>query len=143
LTSSGAPLDLADTQALVTLPDGTTRTVTLTQRAPGRYEQEVQLATSGAYLIEVRQVRDTIQRVTTIGYVHPVPAEYLPPTDRGAETLAALSAASGGVVLPPDAPLIVDVAPAPVTLALWGWLVAVAAALWPLAVALQRGWGRR
>ena len=143
LMSSGAPLDLADTQALVTLPDGTTRTVTLLQRAPGRYEQEVRLASSGAYLIEVRQVRDGIQRVTTIGYVHPVPAEYLPSTDRGAEVLAALSAASGGSVLPPDAPLLVDATPAAAPLTLWTWLIAAAVVLWPLAVALQRGWGRR
>ncbi len=143
--NSGAAFDLATTQATITLPDGSTRTVTLHQSAPGRYSQELRLAGEGAYAIDVRQIRENRQRAASAGYVQPYAPEYLPPSGRGAALLAAVSGASGGDVL--QAPAANMAPPPPIeqretATDLWPWLVLAAAILWPIEVAAQRGWLR-
>ncbi|HWQ11707.1 MAG TPA: VWA domain-containing protein, partial [Roseiflexaceae bacterium] len=96
---SGEPLDLADTEATITLPDGTARQIVLAQSAPGRYTQEVALPADGPYAVEVRQRTSRQERSASAGYVQRYPAEYVPPADEsaaraGPELLAAISTAT-------------------------------------------------
>lgn len=143
---SGEPLDLADTQASVTLPDNTTRDVTLRQVAPGRYTQDVRLPADGPYAIEVRQRTSVQERTASAGYVQRYPAEYAPvlDTSAGARLLAAISAATGGTTLQEGAGLAASApAAAPgVSQGLWPWLLLAAAVLWPVEIAVRRGWLR-
>ncbi len=143
LTASGAPLDLADTQATITLPDGSSQAVTLRQTAPGRYQQTVALPADGPYAITVQQRKGDLDRTAAAGYVQPYSAEYLPARG-GAELLRRISAAGGGRVLagaegPGGAGA---AAPAREPVGLWPWLLLAAALLWPLEIALRRGWLR-
>lgn len=144
----GRPLDLADTQATVVLPDGSSRLITLRQTAPGRYEQALTLTADGSYAIEVRQQKGNEVRLAQIGYVQRYPDEYLPPTDpqAGARLLNDISAITGGTALR-GGPL---VTPGVVPLSterlldtgLWPWLIGLAALLWIIEIALRRGWLR-
>jgi hypothetical protein len=145
---SGEPLDLADTEATITLPDGTVRDVTLRQVAPGRYAQDVALPADGPYAIAVRQRKDDQERSASAGYVQRYPAEYLPAASEGDDRrmgrplLEQISAATGGTVLQEAGGLPVA-APAPAsggTQGLWPWLLLAAAILWPLEIAVRRGW---
>ena len=144
----GRPLDLADTQATIVLPDGSSRLITLRQTAPGRYEQALTLTTDGSYAIEVRQQKGNEVRSAQIGYVQRYPDEYLPPADpqAGARLLNDISAITGGTALrggplatPGVAPLSAERAP---DTGLWPWLIGLAAFLWILEIALRRGWLR-
>ncbi|MBC8163283.1 MAG: VWA domain-containing protein, partial [Roseiflexaceae bacterium] len=143
----GATLDLADTQATITLPDGATRTITLRQTGPGRYAENVGLPTDGAYSIEVVQQKDALRRQVSLGYAQPYPAELLP-VRGGAALLEQISAVTGGVVLEP---LVAGAAPvgvaepaisAPEAFGLAPWLLLLAALLWPVEIAARRGWLR-
>jgi hypothetical protein len=137
IASSGEPLDLADTEATITLPDGSSRTIPLRQIAPGRYAEDVALPADGPYAIAVRQQKDGAEREANTGYVQQASAEYLP-SQGGAQLLEQISQASGGTTLsnldslaaPPverqDAP------------GLWFWLLAAAALLWPIEIAVRR-----
>ncbi len=144
---SGEPLDLADTEATVTLPDGNTQRVPLRQTAPGHYAADVTLPTDGPYAVDVRQRKGTQVRTAGTGYVQPYPAEYLPTRD-GAALLAQISAATGGTLLSgPAGPVGPGDAPAGDEHSLWPWLLLIAALLWPAEIAVRRGWlmllGRR
>ncbi len=146
----GTPLNLATTQALVVLPDGQERRFTLLQNAPGSYSQDIVLPESGAYAIEVALERDGAQYRTAVGYVQPVPAEYLrPPSGAmpGTVLLQAIASNTGGQLLDPqqleqlaaqqqrqqaatsDNPFMRP----------WVWLVATALACWVLEIAVRRG----
>ena len=144
LAPSGAAIDLADTAATVTLPDGGTRRIPLRQTAPGHYAADVTLPADGPYAIEVEQRKDDQLRVARAGYVQSPSAEYLP-NDGGAALLAQISAATGGQVLSGSVTAIAPVAtPAGDARVLWPWLLLVAALLWPLEIAVRRGrlrWG--
>src|SRR5262249_34185341 len=98
LAPSGEPLDLANTEATITLPDGSARRITLRQTAPGHYAEDVALPSDGPYAIEVRQSKDGVDRTTSAGYVQRPSAEYLPASG-GAALLAQISQATGGKVL--------------------------------------------
>jgi Ca-activated chloride channel family protein len=144
----GRPLDLADTQATIVLPDGSSRLITLRQTAPGRYEQALTLTTDGSYAIEVRQQKGNEVRSAQIGYVQRYPDEYLPPADpqAGARLLNDISAITGGTALrggplvtPGVVPLSAERAP---DTGLWPWLIGLAAFLWIIEIALRRGWLR-
>ncbi len=74
----GKPLDLADTAARVTLPNGSYHEMVLHQVAPGRYVQDMTLPSPGAYTILVVLEREGQRYQAEAGYVHPVPAEYNP-----------------------------------------------------------------
>ncbi|GAB4214808.1 MAG: VWA domain-containing protein [Roseiflexaceae bacterium] len=143
LLPGGAALDLADTRATLTLPDGGSRVVELRQTGPGSYAASVRLPTDGPYTISVEQRKDAQQRNAEIGYVQPYPAEYLP-VSGGAELLAEISAAAGGTALAqlPDAALAGEVGGGSAPISLAPWLLLVAALLWPVEVAARRGWLR-
>jgi hypothetical protein len=83
------------------------------------------------------------KRVARAGYVQAPSAEYLP-NQGGAALLARISAATGGQALSGAAPAIVP-APTPAgdLRTLWPWLLLAAALLWPLEIAMRRGWLRR
>jgi hypothetical protein len=137
VSPSGEPLDLADTEATITLPDGTARRIELRQSAPGHYAEEIALPADGPYAIEVRQTKDSSERTTSAGYVQRPSAEYLPAQD-GAELLAQISQATGGQTLADlDA-----LGPANVEerdeIGLWLWLLLAAALLWPIEIAIRR-----
>lgn len=141
--SGGEPLDLADVQVSLTMPDGSERSLALRQIAPGRYAQDVVLPSEGAYALSAQATKGNLVRTGTTGYVRGYPAEYLP-------------AVAGGSILRGEALLqaIAD-ASRPTTAAgqplgggaegsagfsLWPWLLGLAAVLWPLEVAVRRGW---
>jgi hypothetical protein len=142
LAPSGEAIDLADTAATVTLPDGGTRRIPLRQTAPGHYAADVSLPADGPYALEIEQRKDDQLRVAQVGYVQSPSAEYLP-ADGGAALLARISAATGGQVLSTTA---TAASPAPTPAgdgrALWPWLLLVVALLWPLELAVRRGWLR-
>ncbi|MGQ9547273.1 MAG: VWA domain-containing protein [Roseiflexus sp.] len=146
LAPGGRPVDLADTQATIVLPDGSSQLITLRQTAPGRYEQALTLATDGSYAIEVRQQKGNEVRAAQIGYVQRYPDEYLPPLDpqTGARLLNDISAITGGVALhggtiaPPGiAPVSAERLP---DTGLWPWLIGLAVLFWIFEIALRRGW---
>jgi Ca-activated chloride channel homolog len=137
---SGEPLDLAATEATITLPDGSTRSLPLRQVAPGRYQQELALQDDGPYGIAVTQTRDGQQRQATTGYVRRTPAEYLP-GGSGDALLGQIAEISGGRLL--DGALGGEAQPPPELASarpLWPWLLLLALLLWPLEVAITRGW---
>lgn len=144
LNPGGSTFDLADTQAAITMPDGTLHRVTLRQVAPGRYAETVGLPSDGAYAVDITQLKDGEQRAVSIGYVQPYPAEYLPVAG-GDALLGQISAASGGGRLADAAgaasPAAADDSPEPLGLA--PWLLLAAALLWPVEIAERRGWLRR
>src|SRR5205085_143160 len=78
LAPSGEPLDLADTEATITLPDGGARRIPLRQTAPGHYTEEVALPTDGPYAITVQQRKGDQAHEARIGYVQRPSDEYLP-----------------------------------------------------------------
>jgi uncharacterized membrane protein len=140
---SGEPLDLADTEATVTLPDGSARRIPLRQVAPGRYAADVTLPTDGPYAVEVQQRKDGAEDTASAGYVQHPSSEYTP-APGGAALLSRISAATGGTVLQGGA----VAAPAAPSMAgstreLWPWLLIAAALLWPLEIAARRGLLRR
>lgn len=142
LLPGGAALDLADTEATITLPDGGTTTLPLRQVAPGRYSEVVKLPQVGPYTVHVQQQKDTLTRETEAGYVQPYSAEYLPIGD-GAGLLRQISAATGGQVLTEARGWALghgddDNRRAELSL----WLLLAAALLWPVEIAVRRGWLR-
>jgi Ca-activated chloride channel homolog len=139
---SGEAIDLADTVATVTLPDGDTRSIPLRQTAPGHYVADVALPAHGPYAIAVEQRKDDVARTALAGYVQPPSAEYMP-SSGGAALLERISAATGGQALsgaePAQAPVPI---PAGGARELWPWLLLAAALLFPLEIAVRRGWLR-
>jgi Ca-activated chloride channel family protein len=138
LAPSGAPIDLADTAATVTLPDGGRRRIPLRQTAPGHYVEDVALPSDGAYAIAVTLRKDGAERSTATGYVQHPSAEYIPTTG-GAALLAQISAATGGAALTGPADTTVVAAKTSAARELWPWLLLLAALLWPLEIAVRRG----
>jgi Ca-activated chloride channel family protein len=138
----GAPLDLATVNARVTLPDGEQRSFTVRQTAPGRYTQDLSLASPGAYMVSVVLLRDGGLQQRDVGYVQPVAPEYrqAASSEDGRALLEAIAEASGGQVLDDIAPS-VDAAPAPAGASdgYWPWLLGLGLALWVLEIAVRRG----
>lgn len=119
----------------------------LRQVAPGRYRATVRLPGPGLYRVTARLARDGATAPGTAGpyeassaIVQPYPAEYRPVVD-GAARLDAIAAATGGrrLASPAEALPPADEAPAPPR-RLAPWLLAAALLLWPLEIALRRGW---
>jgi Ca-activated chloride channel homolog len=138
----GTPLDLAAVNARVTLPDGAQRSFSVRQTAPGRYTQDLSLATPGAYLVSVVLLRDGGLQQRDVGYVQPVAPEYRQAGDpaSGRALLEAVAAASGGEVLADVTPS-VDAAPEPAAPGdgYWPWLLGLGLGLWVLEIAVRRG----
>lgn len=139
LEPGGEPLDLADTEATIRLPDGSESRLRLRQVAPGRYVQNVALPVPGPYAIEVRQRKGAEERVAWAGYVHRYPDEYLP-TSGAATLLEQISAVTGGSPQALTGDQLPLYTPAGDARGLWPWLLLAAALLWPLEVAVRRGW---
>lgn len=143
LAASGEPIDLADTSATITLPDGSARSIPLRQAAPGHYTEDVTLTRDGAYAIEITLRKDGLARAAATGYVQAPSAEYTP-AGGGAGLLARISAGTGGQVLASLDAIAVPAAATPGgPRELWPWLLLAAALLWPAEIALRRGWLRR
>ncbi len=143
LVPSGEPLDLADTEATITLPDGTAQRIPLRQTAPGHYAEEVALPSDGPYAIEVRQRKDDQQRQASSGYVQRPSDEYLP-AQGGAELLSRISTATGGRSLSKLDELGRANVEQRGETGLWVWLLVAAALLWPVEIAVRRlGWRMR
>jgi Ca-activated chloride channel family protein len=147
LGAGGEPLDLADVQIDLTLPDGSARTIELRQIAPGRYAQDVILPDEGAYALTAQATKDSLVRMGEAGFVRGYPAEYRPPlgSEAGtrygeplAEAIRAASRPGGEQGAPPG-----GLPDGQDGWSLWPWLLGVAALLWPLEIALRRGWLRR
>jgi Mg-chelatase subunit ChlD len=140
LLPGGASLDLADTQATVTLPDGSTTTIPLRQVAPGRYSEVVKLPQVGPYAVHVQQQKDNLSRETDAGYVQPYSAEYLPISD-GMGLLRQISATTGGQMLTEARGWALGRGGTEDrSTALSLWLLLAAALLWPVEIAVRRGW---
>jgi len=138
----GAPLDLADVGARVTDPSGANTEVRLKQIAPGRYEAPVATDQPGAYVVGVALRKGEQQFQAGGGWVRPYPAEYAVRPDRS--LLQRIADTSGGRLLQSaeqTAEALRGEAPRP-TQAYWPWLVGLALALFPLEIAVRRGWLR-
>jgi Ca-activated chloride channel homolog len=102
------------------------------------------LAAEGAYALAVRAVKEDIVRSTEIGYVRGYPREYLPANSqqdgllRGQALLDQLAAASrpGGTEGAPPG----GIPDSSDGRSIWPWLLLLAALLWPLEIAIRRGW---
>jgi Ca-activated chloride channel family protein len=137
LNNNGQPLDLADTEASIRLPDGTVRRIPLLQTEPGHYLEHVRLPADGAYIIDVRQNGPQGERQASAGYVqHPSP-EYRPNTG-GSALLAQISSITGGDVLERLPDNRISETELQRETGLWIWLVLGAALLWPLEIAVRR-----
>jgi Mg-chelatase subunit ChlD len=149
LSPSGAPVDLADTEAAVTLPDGTVRALALRQVGPGRYEQQLSLPTDGPYAIDVQQSKrepqEIIERTASVGHSIQYPGEYRP-TSSNLALLTEVSALTDGRVLAEQGGVGLNPVEAPLaggSVDLWPWLMLAALLLWPLEIIVRRGWLRR
>ena len=142
LAPGGATVDLADTEATITLPDGSTRTITLRQTGPGHYVQSITLPQDGPYAIVVHQQKDNDDHTALTGYVQSYSKEYLHNTG-GSELLKQISETTDGQVLSNLDDLQVGKTERnPSGVELWTWLLLAAALLWVVEVAARRGWLR-
>jgi Ca-activated chloride channel family protein len=137
LAPGGEALDLADTTATITLPDGGVRRIPLRQTAPGHYAEEVTLPADGPYAIVVQQRKGDAEQEASAGYVQRPSAEYLPSQD-GAALLAKISQTTGGKVLSNLGDVGVTDVEQPREAGLWVWLLLAAALLWPIEIAIRR-----
>lgn len=149
---NGAPLNLSNAAARVTLPDGSTRDIPLRQVAPGRYAQELRLPADGAYGVLVVLEKDGQRYQTEVGYVQSVPAEYAPPTTtseqpQGVALLQEIARVTGGEVSQPDTDL-KDLDAESQTSSVqnddplryaWMWLLGGALVIWVIEIAVRRG----
>ncbi|HEX5416666.1 MAG TPA: VWA domain-containing protein [Chloroflexota bacterium] len=141
VNDQGVFQDLLDLRAQVVGSDGKPVEVPLTESRPGRYEHTFVIDQPGAYPVQVLQYSGgKVVSQTTSGMVVSYPAEY---RDFGVndENLASLAALTGGQVLhaPADAFSRQGVEFSGMSsLPLWHWLLYLAAALFPIDVAIRR-----
>ncbi len=139
----GAPLDLADVGARLQNPSGQESTLRLKQVAPGRYEAPFEAADVGAYTVGVALRKGDRQIEASAGWAKPYAAEFaLQPDPAQLERIAAIS---GGRMLesPEQAADAVKAETQRPTQAFWPWLIGLALVLWPVEIAVRRGWLRR
>lgn len=135
----GGPLDLAAVTLVVTATEGASRTP-LEPVAPGRYAATVTLPRAGAWPAAVRVDDGGGGRAAPLTLARGYAPELVPDAG-GAARLARVAAAGGGAVVPAAEALTAPRGTRP--RALWAWLVALAAAVWPLDVAAQLADRRR
>ncbi|MBV9792158.1 MAG: VWA domain-containing protein [Chloroflexi bacterium] len=138
----GTPLDLADVGARVEDPDGNESTVRLKQIAPGQYQAPLPAENNGAYTVGVALRKNDQQLEAQAGWAKPYAAEFALSPDRA--LLERIATISGGQVLTSAdaaADAVKAETPRP-TQAFWPWLIGLAVLLWPLEIAIRRGWLR-
>jgi len=142
LDGNGRMVDLARAEVVVTGTEGAA-VVALPQVAPGRYAGSVAVDGPGAYPAMVRLVADERAWTVPTGWAWAYSPELEPEVeDGGGEALlGAVAEAGGGEVLAGAGLALPPAVEARV--ALWPWLLGLAALLWPLDVARQMGLGRR
>ncbi len=139
--AGGAPIDLAQVSARVTLPDGSTQSFNLAQAAPGRYTRDLDLRSPGPYAITVALFANgqTLQRA--LGYAVAPPAEYAlrstTAIDQDAELARQIAALTGGNVGKAIA-IEMESGFTSAAPALWPALAGLALALWLLEIAVRR-----
>lgn len=143
-SQSGAPLDLANVAVRVEEPAGTEQTLTLKQVAPGRYEIPYARSSTalapGAYRLSSALEKGAERLEALAGWSQPYPAEYAG-GDANGRLLERIAAAGGGTMLSlAGAPMTFEAPPQRDPVMYWPWFAAVALALWPLEIALRRGW---
>lgn len=92
-------VDLAETTATVSAPDGSVTDLTLYQSGPGRYEARVEAPLPGAYRVDLRQERADGEAIEELAGFAVPPSPELQPSEGGEALLRALAARTGGRVL--------------------------------------------
>jgi hypothetical protein len=140
---AGAPLDLANVAVRVQDPSGVEQMLPLKQVAPGRYEAPLgQGGTelpAGAYRLSSALQKGGDRLEALAGWSQPYAAEYAGPA-ADPRLLERVAAAGGGTTLSPDDSHVFSAPPQRDPLAFWPWFAGLALALWPLEIALRRGW---
>lgn len=136
--ASGAPVDLADTRAVLRTPDGAQVSLALPQAAPGVYQVRLAAPRPGAYELELTQARSGGATRDVAGFAVPYPAE-LGDTSVDGAALAAIAGATGGRILPDGAAAFAGWAPAAGARfqPLWPWFAALGLGLFLLDIALR------
>ena len=139
VADDGSPRDFYSTRAVVVGPDLEPKDISLSQVAPGVYEQELGEIDPGAYAIRVTQTRPGTSALgRTVGLVAPTAAEYrlLGPNQAFLATLR--TATDGRAITTPLEPWAHDLATTASFSQLWPLLLILALLLWPFDVALRR-----
>ena len=140
--AAGAPLDLADVAVRLQEPAGTERTLRLKQVAPGRYTTHMDAPlTPGAYRLSAALQKDEQRLEALAAWSEPYPAEFSG-TAGGGELLRRLAEVTGGRTMQTaeEAATELITPPARDPRPLWPWLAGLALALWPVEIAIRRGW---
>jgi len=142
-TAGGNPIDLAQVNARITLPDGNEQSFRLEQMGPGYYTRDLTFTSSGPYEITVALLsgQQTLQR--SIGYVQPPPAEYAIHTSNTGEALLRQIAVVTGGNLEFDLTTSLTSSPQPTSTVLWPLLAGLALVFWLVEIALRRNRGLR
>ncbi|MDQ5851467.1 MAG: VWA domain-containing protein, partial [Chloroflexota bacterium] len=141
--AAGDPLDLGNVAVRMRDPSGAEQTVPLKQVAPGRYEAPIapagDILDPGAYRLSSALVKDGERLEALAGWSQPYPVEFTGnPADEG--LLRRVAETTGGSVLPSAEAAALGATPARPSLSLWPWLAGLALVLWPLDIAIRRGW---
>jgi len=125
--------------AILTGPDGETRTFDLHPAGPGRYTGQTAVAGPGAYLVSITAANGGSRALAAqTGLVVPYPAEYRE-TGVDLDRLEEIARAGGGTVLASPAEAFApNLPPVWAVRDLSSWLLALAAVLWLLDVAGRR-----
>ena len=147
IDAAGTPLDLADVAVRVDDPAGTEQTLDLKQVAPGRYEARLSIEGDrlppGAYRLSSALEKDGERLEALAGWSQPYAVEYtgVPADVRLLERVA--QAGGGDLLSAAEAPTVLSAPPPRDPRSLWPWLAGLAIILWPLEIAVRRGWLRR
>ena len=137
---NGQFLNKAETELTLINPQLDSKTITVQQTAPGRYEAELEMPTVGAWHFQMTQKveGETLyqqSRGLIVGY-----SDELRLRNTNEELLKAVAAASGGVFSPQPSTIFeaADGESASAATPLWPWLLIVALCLFVADVALRR-----
>ena len=137
---NGQFLNKAETELTLINPQLDSKTITVQQTAPGRYEAELEMPTVGAWHLQMTQKveGETLyqqSRGLIVGY-----SDELRLRNTNEELLKAVAAASGGVFSPQPSTIFeaADGESASAATPLWPWLLIVALCLFVADVALRR-----
>lgn len=150
LDDNGQPIDGLAAQATLTSPDGKTRTLSLTQTAPGRYEATADAPDRGDYIVAVDAAPDQRSRASlVIGGATKSAGVEQQRLDADPALLRAIAATTDGRVLDlsNDAAAQLwqrnDLQPARASTPLWPLLLAIAITIFTLDVGTRRlAWDR-